>query len=310
MTVTLEAPDLKSIAPKTITAIGKFSANLFLTRIFDVLPLFETDNFKAMTFKHEGLMREVADGGLAKESDTEFKNSITMEIMDKECEKIRSIKINCGGVHMCGNRSVKRASEMANLVIETIVKTDEFIEFAHRNPWEEIVKHPFYESILPTIQSILPPDIATITDDLKVKVVQFFRNIRESGGLFEKKSDNKTLKLDSLNTVMINFSYNIEEFLRDNFKNSTKEEFLRKFIDSSMEYEKSEFDIFINYDSLTSSMGWSGSIPLKFIHRETNLEQWLTLQMRRGTIVNSGPSFEVMQKAVDTLYEILNRLVS
>jgi len=30
--------------------------------------------------------------------------------------------------------------------------------------------------------------------------------------------------------------------------------------------------------------------------------------MRRGTIVNSGPSFEVMQEAVNTLYDILETL--
>jgi hypothetical protein len=31
--------------------------------------------------------------------------------------------------------------------------------------------------------------------------------------------------------------------------------------------------------------------------------------MRRGTIVNSGPSFGVMQQAVDVLYSILRAIV-
>jgi len=301
----LNTPNLETTAPKTITAIGRFSSNLNLPKIFDILPLFETDEFKAVTYKHEGLKRESEDGGVVKESDTEFKNSITMEITDKECGKIRSVKIHCAGVHMCGNRSLKRARKMAELIVDTISRTNDFIDSCKQGAsWEEINRHPYFPTMLPVINSILPPKTETLTEELKDKVKQFFRNIRESGGLFEKKS----LTLDSLDTVMINFSYNIENYLKTSFQNCTKETFLKEFVSCVNDHPQDKFDIFINYDNLSSSMGWSGSVPLKFVHLENKLDQWLTLQMRRGTIVNSGPSFEVMQEAVNTLYDILETL--
>ena len=305
MTNFLNTPNLETTAPKTITAIGRFSSNLNLPKIFDILPLFESEDFKAVTFKHEGLKRESEDGGIVKESDTEFKNSITMEITDKECGKIRSVKIHCAGVHMCGNRSLKRARKMAELIVETISRTNEFIDFCKQGTsWEEITNHGYFQTMLPVINSILPPNTISLTDELKDKIKHFFRNIRESGGLFEKKS----LTLESLDTVMINFSYNIETYLKTNFQNCTKEMFLKNFIDCANEHPQDKFDVFVNYDNLSSSMGWSGSVPLRFVHRENNLDQWLTLQMRRGTIINSGPSFEVMQEAVDVLYDILGVL--
>ena len=307
MTYPLNTPNLETTPPKTITAIGRFSSNLNLPKIFDILPLFDSDDFKAITYKHEGLKRESEDGGIVKESDTEFKNSITMEILDKECEKTRSVKIHCAGVHMCGNRSIKRARKMAELIVETISRTNEFIDFCKQGTsWDEIADHGYFRNMLPVINSILPSGTTTTTlsDELKDKVKHFFRNIRDSGGLFEKKN----LTLESLDTVMINFSYNIENYLKENFKTYTKEQFLKNFIECANEHPQDKFDIFINYDNLSSSMGWSGSVPLKFVHRETQLDQWLTLQMRRGTIINSGPTFEVMQEAVNVLYDILGVL--
>jgi hypothetical protein len=308
MNVKLDLPELGKQTPKTITVIGRFSNNLSLTKIFDVIPLFETEEFKILAFKHEGLLRECSDGGIVKQSDTEFKNSITVEILDKVCNKIRSIKIHCAGIHMCGNRSLQRAREMANLVTKMIVDTNDFITYASSKDisWEnDIETHPFYPTMLPTIHSILPNN-ATLTEDMKERVRGFFRGVVECGGLYEK-DNREELTLLNLDTVMINFSYNIEEYLRTYFKSSTKEMFLKKFIETVQERPDltREFDIVMIYDSLSSSMGWSGAVPLKFIHVPSGAVQWLTIQMRRGTIVNSGPSFEIMQKAVDILYSLL-----
>jgi hypothetical protein len=308
----LETPNLEKQVPKTITVIGKFSKNLSLTKIFDVIPLFETEQFKALTFKHEGLMREHSDGGVVKQSDTEFKNSITVEILDKGCDKIRSIKIHCAGIHMCGNRSLKRAQEMANLMTQTIINTNDFITQAGSKnaSWtEDIEKHPYFTTMLPAIHSILPEN-TTLTPEMKERVRTFFKGIFDCGGLYER-DEREGLKLISLDTVMINYSYNIEDYLRGNFKGSSKETFLQRFI-STVQTRRDiteGFDIIMNYDSLSSSMGWSGAVPLKFIHVQTGAVQWLTLQMRRGTIVNSGPSFGVMQTAVNVLYSILRAIV-
>lgn len=309
--VLLETPILENSVPKTITLIGRFSANLCLTKIFDVIPLFETEQFKSLTFKHEGLLRDVSDGGLVKQSDTEFKNSITMEILDKDCGKVRSIKIHCAGIHMCGNRSLTRAKIMADLVTTVIVNTNEFVNFAGTRDmaWEGGVEsHPYYGVMLPTINSMLP-DSSNLTRDMQDRIKTFFRGIADGGGLYESK-EGETLKLLELKTVMINFSYNIEEYLRKYFKGSTKESFLKRFIHTIQKRPDivEDFDIVMNYDNLSSSMGWSGAVPLKFVHRSSGSVQWLTLQMRRGTIVNSGPSFEIMQRAVDVLYDVLRAI--
>jgi hypothetical protein len=308
----LKVPILEETVPKTITVIGRFSSNLFLTKIFDVIPLFNTDQFKAIAFKHEGLLREAADGGVVKKSDTEFKNSITMEILDRACEKIRSIKIHCAGIHMCGNRSLSRAKDMAGLIKDIIVKVNEFINFlAARSSWDDAVEdHPFYPTMLPVIKSILPNVDAIMTKDLKEQVRGFFKGIADCGGLYEQR-DNQPLTLVSLNTVMINFSYNIEDYLKTHFKHDTKERFLHGLINTVQGNRDlvGGFEIVMSYDNLSSSMGWSGAVPLKFHHLETGTVQWLTLQMRKGTIVNSGPSFEIMQKAVNVLYKILEVMV-
>jgi hypothetical protein len=319
MIIELQTPNLEIQTPKTITVIGKFSANLFLTKIFDVIPLFETENFKALAFKHEGLMRDHSDGGVVKPSETEFKNSITMEILDKDCNKTRSIKIHCTGIHMCGNRSLKRAEEMAKLVTNIIVQANDFIYFASSAniSWEKDIEcHAFFSTMLPTIHSILP-DNTTLTPLMKDRVKTFFKGIVDCGGLYErcsanlKTGTNDPLLLVSLKTVMINFSYNIEGFLRSKFSGLTKETFLQRLSDTIQARVDitREFEIFMNYDNLSSSMGWSGAVPLKFVHTPTGAIQWLTLQMRRGTIVNSGPSFGVMQQAVDVLYSILRAIV-
>lgn len=307
----LTVPDLTQTVPKTITVIGKFSSNLSLSRIFDVIPLFETPDFKAIAFKHEGLMREFSDGGVVRESDTEFKNSITMEIVDRECGKTRSVKIHCSGVHMCGNRSLPRARLLAELIVDIITRTDDFMTTCRAGgdaPWSRVSQHPFYEHMMPVIRSILPKNTNDLEDEkTKDKIIRFFRGIDESGGLFERRDRLDPLKLLSLNTVMINFSYSIEDYLTSHFHRFAKDSFLGKFIECVRTHEQTVFDIFINYDVLTSPMGWSGSVPLKFVHRGNKLEQWITLQMRRGTINNSGPTFEVMQDAVRILYEILDR---
>jgi hypothetical protein len=87
----------------------------------------------------------------------------------------------------------------------------------------------------------------------------------------------------------------------------TKDEFIRKIVTNISRIENNEFDIWVDYDSLMSSVGWSGSIPLRLLHKTTQESQWVTLQLRRGTVVHSGPNIPIMQKAVELLYELLRQ---
>lgn len=164
----------------------------------------------------------------------------------------------------------------------------------------------------PVIKSIVPSNVdletppAGIVEDIK----RLFTSIMDSdNGLYTGVSTTETLKLINIETVMINFSYSIEEYLNQHFKRSTKEEFLKKIIHQMKTDKSSDFDIYVYYDSLTSSMGWSGSVPIKLIHKDTKIEQWITIQMRRGTIINSGRSFDIMQSAVNYMYSVLNKII-
>lgn len=308
----LETPVLNVISPKTITVIGKLNKFLNLSKIFDIIPLFEDENFKVLTYKHEGLKRELASNGVVTESDTEFKNSITVELLDKECEKIRSVKIHCNGIHICGNRSLSRAEQMIDVILTHITDTQLFIQQTRNLKWEDLVKHEYYKFMVTVIRSIIPPeaDVNNLPYGLTENIKKLFVDIIDTdGGLFTGINSHEVLKLSSVETVMINFSYSIEDYLNRHFKASTKEMFLSKFINGVKETENKDFEVYIYYDSLTSSMGWSGSVPIKLIHRETKIEQWITLQMRRGTIINSGRSFKIMQLAVNYIYSILNSII-
>lgn len=303
----MHAPDLSTTVPKTITAIGKFNTVLNLSKIFDVLPLFSNEDFRVIRFKHEGVMRETATNGLVMESDTEFKNSITMEIEDIQYKKSRAVKVYCAGIHMCGHRSLDRAKILSELIVEQITKTDSFIRFASRNSWGDVENHPFYPMMSSVILSILPEG-SVLDDAMTEKVKRLFKTIVDEGGLFERTEDDD-LKLTKMETVMVNYSYTIEEVLKGKFKHNTKETFIKLFVKSLRELKSDEFDIYVHYDSLTSPLGWSGSIPIKFVHRQSGKPQWLTLQMRRGTVINSGPSIEVIQKAADILYKVFDNIV-
>lgn len=299
----MPAPDLKQITPKTITSIGKFNGTLNLSRIFDVVPLLGNEDFALMRIKYEGLVRDVEGGGVPVESGTEFKNSITMEINDKEFDKIRAVKINCEGIHMCGNRSVERSRGIADYVAKLISDTNAFIE--RSTSWEAIIEDPYYPKMEGMIRAILP---AIPTEDSKTLLVNFFRDISLGGGLYQIKGKNPrdVLKIDELRTVMVNYGYGPYQDMQE--KNLVKELFLKNLVQRVLnDPQKSawEFDIRLDYDSHISSIGWSGSVPLKFIHRKTSQVQWITLQLRRGTIVHSGPNTEVMQKAVNVLFEFL-----
>jgi hypothetical protein len=300
------APDLTKIVPKTITAIGKINSTLNLSKIFDVLPLFEEDDFRVIRYKHEGVMRESSDGGVVKESDTEFKNSITMEIEDLQYGKVRAIKVYCGGLHMCGHRSIERAKNLCNIIIKYITLTDSFITFISQySEWSAVENHPFYRTMEPVLFTILP-ERAVLTDSTKDQLRKFFAGLDHEGGLYQKNHDQRELRLINLETVMINYSYSIDKFINKRFKNNSKDYFIKSFINVVRDLSVQDFDIFIHYDPLSSPMGWSGSVPLKFVHKPTGKTQWMTMQLRRGTIINSGPTVEIMQKAVNILFEILD----
>jgi hypothetical protein len=301
------APDLTNTVPKTITAIGKINSVLNLSKIFDILPLFEEDDFRVKRYKHEGVMRESSDGGVVKESDTEFKNSITMEIEDGLYGKVRAIKVYCGGLHMCGHRSIERARNLCNIIIKYIYLTDSFIRFLSVSDWTAVERHPFYNTMKPVIFTILPEN-TSLNEVTKEKLKSFFAGIVQEGGLYQKPMDQADLQLLNLDTVMINYSYSIDKFIHNRFKHNSKDFFIRSFMDVVKDMAVQDFDIYVHYDPLSSPMGWSGSIPLKFVHKPTGKTQWMTLQLRRGTVINSGPTVEIMQKAVDILFEILDKI--
>lgn len=302
-------PNLSTTIPKTITAIGKLNTNLNLPRIFDILPLFEEENFKVIRYKHEGIMREISDNGIVRESDTEFKNSITMEIEDQQYSKVRAVKLYCGGVHMCGHRSVDRAKRLCEIIIDYIIKTNSFIHQLAEGDWNDVVHHPLYKHMVSVSMTILPPDTPFDTAS-KERLKRFFQGVVSEGGLYISPMDSPVLQLIHLDTVMINYSYSIDQLIKKDFKKRSKESFIRSFVKAIREMSIEEFDIYVHYDTLTSPMGWSGSIPLKFTHKPSGKTQWMTLQLRRGTVINSGPNIGLMQKAVNVLYELFDKIKS
>jgi hypothetical protein len=156
------------------------------------------------------------------------------------------------------------------------------------------------------IRSILPEDP---TMESRKMLLDFFRDISMNGGLYQLKGVGTTagrLKIENLRTVMVNYGYGPYKQMQT--KETTKEDFLRKIVEKILERGSTasqEFDIRLDYDAHISSIGWSGSVPFKFVHRKTGQAQWITLQLRRGTIVHSGPNTEVMQRAINTLFQIL-----
>jgi hypothetical protein len=137
---------------------------------------------------------------------------------------------------------------------------------------------------------------------------KFYQGVVSEGGLYQTPMDNSVLQLIHLDTVMINYSYSIDHLIQKDFKKRSKETFIRSFVQAIREMNIQEFDIYVHYDALTSPMGWSGSIPLKFTHKSSGKTQWMTLQLRRGTVINSGPNIGLMQKAVNILFEIFDKI--
>lgn len=299
----MEVPVLRDITPKTITSIGKFNGILNLSRIFDLVPLLETEDFYLLRIKYEGLTRDSEKGGLPIESGSEFKNSITMEILDREYEKIRAVKVNCEGIHMCGNRSIERSRRIADFVASVISDTQDFLERSMN--WDQMLKDPHFPKMERMIYSILPE--SHTPESIKL-LLNHFREIQLSGGLYQVKGKGvkESLKIDHLRTVMVNYGYGPFPQIHD--RDTVKDEFLLHVVERVLSGNldaKSEFDIRLDYDSHISSIGWSGSVPLKFVHKKSGQVQWITLQLRRGTIVHSGPNVEVMQRAVDVLFQLL-----
>lgn len=303
----MSPPNLSEIVPKTITSIGKFNGSLNLSQIFDVVPLHETDDFRLERIKYEGLVRDMENGGIPVESGTEFKNSITMDILDKDCGKTRAVKINCEGIHMCGNRSIERSQKICDFVSKLISETHHFIKKSARGTWNDILENPHYGKMEKMIKSILPENP---TDESIQELLRVFKTVSDGGGLYKLRciQDGENLSIENLRTVMVNYGYHPFGRLRD--KGIDKEKFLTDIVNKvlTLDPNKLEFDVRLDYDSHISSIGWSGSVPLKFVHRSGQI-QWVTLQLRRGTIVHSGPNVEIMQKAVNLLYEILDQAV-
>lgn len=294
-----QTPDLKTIVPKTITSMGTFSQNLNLSRIFDLLPLFETPTLKAVSYKFDGLLREA--GKPIVQSSTEFKNCITMEIEDKSFGKVRVVKINCEGIHLCGNRSMERARDISETILNTIIQTQRFMKHVVDGCiWDEHAFYPQMKAYLSDlkIENNLPDE------DLKLLLRKLYREVLLSSdqGLWKGGSDEP--RLSNLRSVMMNFTYPpIGPLLN---KDIRKEEFIGGILEKSNN-TNSDFEIYVSYDILSSSIGWSGSIPIRLTHRETRSEQLFTLQLRKGTIVHSGPSRDIMQEGVNVLYtNVLN----
>jgi len=308
----MKALDLESLSPKTITSLGMFNCTINLSNTFDLLPMVETEAFKTLVLKYDGMLRDVDTGGVAGKSDFEFKNSITMEIMDKEFDKIRAVKINCRGVHMCGNRSIPRTKELVNFIVQTIEETNSFLQRFVAVGWAEIHKDPFFPTMKQTLLSILPREYTP--EDIHA-LENYCKMVFEGGGLYKMGFDQipsrnldqnpsrKRLGLESFRTVMINYGYEPMGFMKT--KTITKEEFIKRILTNIDELEEREFDIWLEYDNHISSIGWSGSVPIKFVHRNTGETQWITMQLRRGTIVHSGPNIPIMQRAADLLFKII-----
>lgn len=293
-------PDLEKLLPKTITSLGTFNCIINLSHVFDVLPLVENDEFKMLRFKYDGMIRDCESGGAVNAGDVEFKNSITMEILDKEFDKIRAVKINCRGVHMCGNRSISKTKKLIQLIADTINETNRFMIRFVKIGWGGIQRDSYFDTMKYSLFSILP--VGYTSNDISA-LDSFFRSICENGGLYKSKNRDEEIAMENFRTVMINFGYEPDGCMKT--KAVAKEDFIEKIMENINKAKDCEFDIWLEYDNHISSIGWSGSVPLKFVHKKTRETQWITLQLRRGTIVHSGPNIPIMQKAIDFLYTVL-----
>lgn len=292
--------NLDKCIPKTITSMGKFTHTLNLKPIFDFLPVFNVNQLQAQRYKYEGMSREM-DSSII-ENEKEFKNCITMEIVDETCDKMRVVKINGDGIHLCGNRCIKRSKIITQTILDMIIQTDSFVQhMSQKNSL--LADHPFFPIIKPIISSILGGEL---NNSLKIDALRdVCRQVFESGGMWVKTDTMPEIKY--LNTVMVNFTYPPYGVLKT--KTIKKNEFIRKMYDVVKD-ESLEHHFQIVYDSILSSMDWSGSIPIRLVHKTENDSQLFTLQLRKGTIIHSGPNIASMQRGLNDLVKVLDAVVA
>lgn len=288
--------NLDKCIPKTITSMGKFTHTLNLKPIFDFLPVFHVNQLQAQRYKYEGMSREM-DSSII-ENEKEFKNCITMEIVDETCDKMRVVKINGDGIHLCGNRCIKRSKIITQTILDMIIQTDSFIQHMSGKR-SRMADHSFFPTISPIISSILGGDMDDPhkVDALREVCLETF----ESGGLWFKTDIAPEIKY--LNTVMINFTYPPYGILKTKCVNKPV------FIDRIFNIVKRpdfEHHFQVVYDSAISPMDWSGSIPIRLIHKEDNDTQLFTIQLRKGTIIHSGPNLSSMQRGLNDLVRLLD----
>jgi len=167
------------------------------------------------------------------------------------------------------------------------------------NPRSKMSDHPFFPKIKPILESILG---GSLDDPVKVDALRgVCQQVCESGGLWTK--NDKTPEIKFLNTVMVNFTYPPYGILKT--KNIKKPEFIKRLFDV-VKQPQFEHHFQVVYDSAMAPMDWSGSIPIRLIHKEDNDTQLFTIQLRKGTIIHSGPNISSMQRGALDLIRVLD----
>jgi hypothetical protein len=289
--------NLENCVPKTITSMGKFTHIFNLKPIFDFLPIFNAHQLQAQRYKYEGMSREM-DSSIV-ENEKEFKNCITMEIIDLTCSKMRVVKINGDGIHLCGNRCVKRSRVITQTILDMIIQTDSFIQHVANGSFDD---HPFFDTIRPIIESIMGGELQNPSKLHALREV--CEQVCETG-LWIKTERLPEIKY--LKTVMVNFTYPPYGVLKS--KSMKKSEFIARLFETIKRPEL-EHHFQVVYDSVLAPMDWSGSIPVRLIHKEDQSTQLFTIQLRKGTIIHSGPNITAMQRGVNDLVRVLNIISS
>lgn len=301
--------DLNSLVPKTITSIGRFTHTLNMSNIFDILPPTDSSEFRMVRLKYDGFMKTRENNWVVERSDTEFKNSITIELEDMECNKIRAIKINCDGIHMCGNRSIKKSERICDTVTALITRVNAFL---NRSTGVNSVEEWFTDPLFPTmdtsframLECTCPPSRGAYE-----RILHFCREVVARGGLYGERDGSVVkgpLAIQTLKTVMMNFGYPAPRSIQ---KIRTKDAFVDALCRAIREEDDAgEFIVKLSYNGHVSPIGWSGFFPMRITHAVTGEVQWFAFQLRQGTIVHSGPNIEAMQKAVDFLFRAIDRI--
>lgn len=289
---------LDKFTPKTITSMGKFTHTFNLKPIFDFLPIFHVNGLRAQRYKFEGMSREM-DSSII-ENEKEFKNCITMEIVDETCNKMRVVKINGDGIHLCGNRCIKRSEVITQTILDMVIGTDSFVKHVSKCG-SRMEDHEFFPTIRPIVDSIMGGELDNPSKLNALRKV--CEGVCETG-LWIKTESPPEIKY--LNTVMVNFTYPPYGILKT--KCIKKMEFVTRLFDV---VKKPDFEhhFQVVYDCALASMDWSGSIPIRLTHKESNSTQLFTIQLRKGTIIHSGPNIASMQRGLNDLIKALDMIL-